>query len=288
MRLQGYVARTQGTRAVRRQPRPAPVRGGGRRTTRGQDGGDSGERGRGGSPRTGYSGKRPEGGSGRSREITTGAGDGVASRRVEGSWRHPDSAFLRHSGKQGLRAARQGQGAGPASSQPWQPLRGVRSRREGGAPRHGDLSGGRRHPSGSHFPMWSFPLLTRTWRLETDFSLGDKKHKKHLNESNIVFCFALVFFFVKNNEHIESSGAGFTVAPAAVALCAPVPADPPADPPLTRPLTHPLTGPLTRPLTRPSDAPTFPLVAPSRVTCRAKSGVTVFPRRRGCPWVGAG
>lgn len=41
MRLQGYVARTQGTRAVRRQPRPAPVRGGGRRTTRGQDGGDS-------------------------------------------------------------------------------------------------------------------------------------------------------------------------------------------------------------------------------------------------------
>lgn len=42
MRLQGYVARTQGTRAVRRQPRPAPVRGGGRRTTRGQDGGDSG------------------------------------------------------------------------------------------------------------------------------------------------------------------------------------------------------------------------------------------------------
>lgn len=27
MRLQGYVARTQGTRAVRRQPRPAPVRG---------------------------------------------------------------------------------------------------------------------------------------------------------------------------------------------------------------------------------------------------------------------
>lgn len=107
--------------------------------------------------------------------------------------------------------------------------------------------------------MWSFPLLTRTWRLETDFSLGDKKHKKHLNESNIVFCFALVFFFVKNNEHIESSGAGFTVVPAAVALCAPVPADPPADPPLTRPLTHPLTGPLTRPLTRPSDAPTFPL-----------------------------
>lgn len=96
--------------------------------------------------------------------------------------------------------------------------------------------------------MWSFPLLTRTWRLETDFSLGDKKHKKHLNESNIVFCFALVFFLVKNNEHIESSGAGFTVAPAAVALCAPVPADPPADPPLTRPLTHPLTGPLTHPL----------------------------------------
>lgn len=127
MRLQGYVARTQGTRAVRRQPRPAPVRGGGRRTTRGQDGGDSGERGRGGAPRTGYSGKKPEGASGRSREITTGAGDGVASRRVEGSWRHPDSAFLRHSGKQGLRAARQGQGAGPASSQPWQPLRGVRS-----------------------------------------------------------------------------------------------------------------------------------------------------------------
>lgn len=134
MRLQGYVARTQGTRAVRRQPRPAPVRGGGRRTTRGQDGGDSGERGRGGSPRTGYSGKKPEGASGRSREITTGAGDGVASRRVEGSWRHPDSAFLCHSGKQGLRAARQGQGAGPASSQPWQPLRGVRSRAGGRRP----------------------------------------------------------------------------------------------------------------------------------------------------------
>lgn len=64
---------------------------------------------------------------------------------------------------------------------------------------------------------------------------------------------------VKNNEHIESSGAGFTVVPAAVALCAPVPADPPADPPLTRPLTRPLTSPLTRPLTRPSEAPTFPL-----------------------------
>lgn len=143
MRLQGYVARTQGTRAVRRQPRPAPVRGGGRRTTRGQDGGDSGERGRGGSPRTGYSGKKPEGASGRSREITTGAGDGVASRKVEGSWQHPDSdsAFLRHSGKQGLRAARQGQGAGPASSQPWQPLRGVRSR-----------AGGRRGPQGRPAP----------------------------------------------------------------------------------------------------------------------------------------
>lgn len=120
----------------------------------------------------------------------------------EGSKGHGDTPIppsYAHSGKQGLRAARQGQGAGPASSQPWQPLRGVRSRREGGggrrgAPRHGDLSGGRRHPSGSHFPMWSFPLLTRTWRLETDFSLGDKKHKKHLNE-RIQHCFLFCFGF---------------------------------------------------------------------------------------------
>lgn len=110
MRLQGYVARTQGTRAVRRQPRPAPVRGGGRRTTRGQDGGDSGERGWGGAPRTGYSGKKPEGASGRSREITTGAGDGVASRRVEGSWRHPDSAFLRPQREAGPQGGAPGSG----------------------------------------------------------------------------------------------------------------------------------------------------------------------------------
>lgn len=88
MRLQGYVARTQGTRAVRRQPRPAPVRGGGRRTTRGQDGGDSGERGRGGTPRTGYSGKKPEGASGRSRKAQRERGMGWLR---EGSKGHGDT-----------------------------------------------------------------------------------------------------------------------------------------------------------------------------------------------------
>lgn len=139
MRLQGYVARTQGTRAVRRQPRPAPVRGGGRRTTRGQDGGDSVTRAsedgaalpepvtRGRNPRERAGGRGKHNGSG-------GWGGFAKGRRVEGSWRHPDSAFLRHSGKQGLRAARQGQGAGPASSQPRQPLRGVRSRAGGRRP----------------------------------------------------------------------------------------------------------------------------------------------------------
>lgn len=58
----------------------------------------------------------------------------------EGSKGHGDTPIpippsYAHSGKQGLRAARQGQGAGPASSQPRQPLRGVRSR-----------AGGRRGP----------------------------------------------------------------------------------------------------------------------------------------------